>query len=96
MARQHTLSPSLKSTAGTALTGLGILVLFGSLDWPVAQLGSFFCRAAGEGLGLLPCIVQAAWQAMQAFTFDHHRFLECLLHSLLSSSPVLRVVAAVI
>jgi hypothetical protein len=93
MERQYTRSSNLKSIAGTALAGLGILVLLGNLDCAVAQWENFFCAAAGNALGILPCFVLAAWQATQAYVFDQHGLLECLFPVLLSYWPLLLVVA---
>jgi hypothetical protein len=84
MERPYTRSSNLKSIAGTALAGLGILVLLGNLDWAVAQWENFFCAAAGNALGILPCFVLAAWQATRAYVFDHHGLLGGLLQILLS------------
>jgi hypothetical protein len=38
MARQHTTSQSFESSVGAALVGLGLVILFGKLDGPAAQL----------------------------------------------------------
>ena len=96
MERQHTHSPSLRSIAGTTLAGLGILVLFGSLDWAVAGLKNLFCGTAGEALRVLPCIMLSACRAMQAGVFDQHGLIECLLRVLLSFLPLFRVVGGAI
>jgi hypothetical protein len=92
MERQYTRSSNLKSIAGTALAGLGILVLLGNLDCAVAQWENFFCAAAGNVLGILPCFVLAAWQATQAYVFDHHGPWGWLLQMLLSLWTLLPVV----
>jgi len=92
MAKQNTRFQSLKSIAGAAIAWLGILGLFGNLDRVVPQFSNPLCGAAREGLGLLPTIAPVAWQAMQAYVFDHH-LLECLLPMLLSLWPLLHVMA---
>jgi hypothetical protein len=88
MGRQHTHSSSFKSIAGAALAGLGILVLLANLDWTVAPLRNFFCATAGDTLGILPCLVLSACQAMQAYVIDHHGLLGWLLQMLLSLWPL--------
>jgi len=92
MARQPTHSQSFKSIARAALVGCGIFVLFGYLGGAAAQFNHILCATAGEALGALPSIAPVAWQAMQAYGFDHH-LLECLLQMLLSLGPLLHVMA---
>ncbi len=96
MTRQHTRSRSLKSVAGTAVVGLGLVILFGKLDGPAAQLTNFLGTGARETLELLPSLVPAAWQALQAYVFDHQRFSPCLLQMLVSFWPLLHVVAGAV
>ena len=83
---------SLKPIAGAAIAWLGILGLFGNLDRFVPQFSNLLCGAVREGLGLLPCIAPVAWQAMQAYAFDHP-LLEWLFQLLLSLWPLLHVMA---
>lgn len=75
---------------------LGIFVLFGGLHHAVTQLGKLLCGTVREGLGVLPSIVLAAWQAMQAYAFDHQRLLGYLLQMLHSFWSLLRVAAGAI
>lgn len=82
MGRQHTRTAKLGAIAGTALAGLGIVILFGNLDWAVAQLKDTYCDTHGAGLEMLPSIVLAAWQTMQATGLEQHRLLECFLQML--------------
>jgi hypothetical protein len=93
MERPHTLSSNLKSIAGTALAGIVVLVLLGNLDCAVAQWD--FCAAAGNALGVLPCLALAACQAMQTYVFDHG-LLGWLLQMLLSLWTLLPVVGGAI
>jgi len=52
--------------------------------------------AAREAVELLPSVLPAAWQALQAYAFDHQWFSPCPLQMLLVSSwPLLHVIAAV-
>jgi len=83
---------SLKPIAGAAIAWLGIFGLFGNLERALPQLSNLLCGAVREGLAILPSIVPVAWQAMQAYAFDHH-LLECLLQMLLSLWPLLHVMA---
>lgn len=92
MARQNTRLQSLKPIAGTAIAWLGILGLFRNLDRVLPQFSNLLCGAVREGLGLLPSIAPVAWQAMQAYVFDHP-LLEWLLQLLLSLWPLFHVMA---
>jgi hypothetical protein len=86
MTRQLILSRGPKSIAGTALIGLGLLILFGNLDGAAAQLSGPLGNTAGEALGVLPSIIlTAASQAFQACAFDHQYFLQGLFQMLVSS-----------
>ena len=62
MAKQRTTSQSLKSIAGAAVVGLGLVILFGRLDGPATQLTNLVGTAARGTLELLPYFVPAAWQ----------------------------------
>src|SRR5713226_3481347 len=84
MARQHTSSQRPKSIVRAALVGLGLVLLFGKLDGPAPQLTNLLGTAARETLELLPSLVPAAWQALEAYAFDHLRFSPCPLEMLIS------------
>lgn len=96
MERLYTRSTSFKPIAGIALAGLGVLVLLGNLDCTIAQWENFFCAAAGNALGVLPCLALSACQAMQTYVFDDHGLVGWLLQMLLSYWPLLLVVAGAI
>jgi len=78
---------------GAALAGLVLVMLFGKLDGPSVQLTSLLCAAESEALELLPSIVSASWQALQAYAFDHQRTFPCPLQMLVSFWPLLRILA---
>lgn len=88
MERQHTHSSRFKSIRGSALVGLGILVVIGNLGWS-AVLRNSFCGTAGDALGIWPCVLLAGCRAMQAYMFHHHEVLGWLLQMLLSLRPLL-------
>src|SRR6266571_307355 len=88
MAKQRTPSRSLKSIVGTALAGLGLFVLSGNLDAAAAQLGALLSITAAAPC-LLPHVVLAALQALQAHSFDHQWFLPGPLQMLVSFWPAL-------
>jgi hypothetical protein len=95
MTRQHTNSWNLKPIAGVALAGLGIAVLLGGPELATAQLSHFLGTAAWGVLGVLPSIVAAAWQALQAYAFGHDQFLLCPVRMLVSLWPLVTLAAAV-
>jgi hypothetical protein len=96
MARQRTTSRSVKSIAGAAVIGLGLVILFVQLDGPATALTSFLGAAARGTLELLPCFALAAWHALQVFAFDHFRLSPCPLETLLSFGQSLLVMAGAI
>ncbi len=89
MAKQRTPSRSLKSIGGAALAGLGLFVLSGNLDGAAAQFGDLLSITAVVAPCLLPHVVLAALQALQAHGFDHQWFLPGPLQMLVSFWPVL-------
>ncbi len=92
MAAQRTVFRSAKSVAGTALLVLGTFILYENLAGAVAQLSQTLQRGS-ETLGVLPAVVLAASQPVQAYAVDHHKFLQGLFEHLLASSwPLLLVV----
>ena len=96
MARQHTTSQSLISIVGAAVVGLGLVILVAKLDGPAAQLMSnLLCAATRTALELLLSAVPAAWQALQAYAFDHQWFSPCPIQTLISFWPLLHVMAGV-
>jgi len=96
MARQHKFPQSLKSIVGAALVGLGLIILFGKLDGPAAQLTNLLGVAARETLELLPPFVPAAWQALQTYAFDQRPFSPCAVQMLVSFWPLLHVMAGAV
>jgi len=95
MERQHGHSPRFKSIAGSALVGAGFLALLGNLGWS-ALLRNCFCTTAGDALGVFPCLILAACQAIQAYVLGHHWLLEWVLRMLVSLWPLLPVVGGTI
>jgi hypothetical protein len=73
---RQTFFGSPKSIAGVALVGLGITVLYQNLDGATTQLSQLICTTRGEALGVLPSVVLVSARVMQAYAFDHRRFLE--------------------
>ncbi len=88
MPRQHAPSQTLKSIAGSALLGPGLLILFANLDGAAVQLRHLISTPA-EGLGLLSSVILAA-------SFNHQRLLQGLLQMLISCWPLLFVIAGVV
>ena len=93
MERQHIRTRILGIIAGTALAGAGIHIVLENLECAGGQLREVICGIAGVGLGILPSIVLAGWQAMQAYGLDYQRHLECLVQLLVSFGPLFLTVA---
>ena len=93
MERQHVRTRILGIIAGTALAGAGIHILMEHLECAGGELKEVISGMVGVGLGILPSIVMAGWQAMQAYGLDYQRHLECLVQLLLSFWPLLLAVA---
>ncbi len=90
MARQHTTPQSLISIVEAALIALGLVILFGKLDGPAAQLTTnLLGPTAKTAPQLLLSLVPAAWQAWQAYAVDH----QCPLQLLVPFWPLLHVIA---
>jgi len=82
MARQQATVWSVKSIAAAAL--IGLVVLFGTVSEPTAQLTNTLGFVAREAMELLPYVVPAAWRALQGYGFDHQEVSPCLLQMLVS------------
>ena len=96
MGRQHTRTAKVRAIAGTVLAGLGLVDLFGNLDWAIVQLKDTYCDTHEAGLGMLPSIVLAVWQTMQATGLEQHRLLECFLQMLPSLWPLIHALAGAV
>jgi hypothetical protein len=84
MARQQATVRSVKSIAAAALIGLGLVILFGTVSKPTAQVTNTLGFVAREAMELLPYVVPAAWRALQGYGFDHQEVSPCLLQMLVS------------
>jgi hypothetical protein len=93
MERQHLRTRILEIIGGTALAAAGIHILLENLECVGGKLKEALCGIAGVGLGILPSIVLAGLEAMQAYGLDYQRHLECLVQLLLSFWPLLFAVA---
>ena len=92
MAREHTTSQSFISIVGAALVALGLVILFGKLDGPAARLmTSILVAAARTALQLLLSLVPAAWQALEAYAYDHHWLAPCPLQMVATFWSLLHV-----
>ena len=94
MARQHKTSQRLISIVRAAFLALGLAILLGKLDGPVAQLTTDLLHAAARAaLELLLSLAPTAGQTLQAYAVDHLRFSPCPLDALVSLWPLLHVIA---
>src|SRR5438477_1633337 len=97
MARQQTAFRRSKSIAGAVLVGFGMFILYENLAGAVAWLSHVLGADSSEALGVLPTVILAASQVLQAYGADHPRCLEgCLLHMLASSWPLLLVIVGTV
>lgn len=96
MARQQTPFQRLRSIVRAAVVGLVLVLLFGMLDGLAAPATDLLRSAAGEMLALLPTFVPAAWQALEAFAFNHQGLSPRPLYILLSFWPVFRAIAGAV
>jgi hypothetical protein len=92
-----TFFASSKSIVGTALAGLGIIILYQNLHKATAQLDQLVGSTREETFGVLPSLVLAASRVMQAYAFDHRGFLESfVLHVLVLFWPLLPVIVGTV
>lgn len=94
MARQQATLQNLKSIAAAALAGLGLVILFGMTDEPTAQVTNILGFAAKMAMELLPCVVPAAWRALETYASDHQGFSPCILQMLVSCWSLVHGLAA--
>ena len=93
MAREHT-TKSLISIVGAAGVAVGFVILFGKLDGPASRLMTNLLGAAARtALELLLSLVPAAWQSLQTYALDHHRFSACPLQMVATFWSLLHVIA---
>jgi hypothetical protein len=95
MATRQTSSRSLTKIAGAILLALGLLLLFANLDEISARISTSFGSPA-DTIGIFPALGLAGLRALQAYVFDHSRFLSGLEQFLVSFWPLLLVGAGLI
>jgi hypothetical protein len=93
MAGRQTTFQSSKSTAGAALAGIGMFVLYLHLTAAVTSLGHMLSAGGSAALALLVTVIPSLSQAFEAYDVDHHRFLQ---HVLVSCWPLLLVVVGTV
>ena len=92
MAGRRTFFRSFKSIAGAALLVLGTFILYENLAGTVTRLSHVLANGS-EALGVLPAVVLAVSQPVQAYAADHQRFFQdALQHLLVSSWPLVLVI----
>lgn len=97
MARQRTAFRSSKSIAGAVLVGFGMYILYGNLAGAIAWLSHVLGANSSEGLGVLPAVILAVSQVLEAQAANQQRFLQGLLqHMLVSSWPLLLVMVGTV
>ncbi len=91
MAAKRTSPGNLKPVVGAVLLALGLFLLLASLDEVVAHIGNAV-GASAEAVGTLFALGLAALHALQAYVFDHARFLSGLQWILVSFWPLILVI----
>jgi hypothetical protein len=91
MTAKQTTPRSLTSVAGALLLALGFLILFSNLDAASAQLANAAGASAEHSLEMLPALAMAALHGLQAYVFDHARFLAGLRQFLISFWPLILI-----
>jgi len=80
----------LTKIVGAILLALGLLFLFANLDGVASQF-NISLGSAAYTLGFFPALGLAGLRALQAYAFDHSRFLSGLEQFLVSFWPLLLV-----
>jgi uncharacterized membrane protein len=97
MAGQRTVFRISKSIAGAVLVGFGMFILYGNLAGAIAWLSHVLGANSSEGLGVLPAVILAVSQVVEAQAANQQRFLQGLLQDLLVSSwPLLLVMVGTV
>jgi hypothetical protein len=96
MTRQYRPSETLRSITGGTLVGIGLHILSRNLDSAAAHWRHLVSITTEKTLGVLPSIVLAASQAVQAYAFDHESFFLALLRMLIALWPLLLVIAGTV
>ena len=91
MAAQQTSSKTLTSIAGALLLALGFLILFSNLDAAATQITNAAGSSGGRLLEIVPFLVLALLRGLQAYVFDHARFLSGVLEFLVSFWPLILI-----
>jgi hypothetical protein len=92
MTRQQTVLGRSKSIAGTALALIGLVILYEKMAGGIDGLRHLLGANGSQALGVLPAVILAVSQVLQAHATDYQRFVQCCLgHLLLSSWPLLLV-----
>jgi hypothetical protein len=92
MATQRKILRTTKSIAGTAILVLGTFVLYQNVAGAAARVSHALTNGS-QPFGVVPAVVLAASKPADAYTADHHRFLQSLFHQALSSFwPLLLVI----
>jgi len=93
MAGRWTTLQSSKSTAGPALAGIGMFILYLHLTAAVARLSHMFGVGSSAAVALLVAVIPSMSQVFEAYAADHHQFLQ---HVLVLCWPLLLVVAGTV
>ena len=91
MAAQQTPPKSLTSIAGALLLALGFLILFSNLNAAATQITSAAGTSGGRLMEIVPSLILAVLHGLQAYVFDHARFLSGVLQFLVSFWPLILI-----
>ena len=95
MTQERKSSLDLKKLLGTTLLPLGLSLLFVNVEANLAATGSALSLSGSE-TDFLPSLALSLFRVVQAYFFDHPRFLHGLGQILLSCWPIILILSGIV